>query len=295
MKGSIYKLGKSFLAPFPNAKQLLKRLHRGARTRYLKTRHPNGAFLTCNGAKVFCDFSSENYCWYDGDSEYLAYELEVFTSLFREKAPGVILDVGAHWGFYAAFLETTPHARSIAKLISVEADPANCRMLERTLAQIRHFPVVQVNGAISDKDGQTTLYSGGGSCRQTYQSESAVSVGTVPAISLDRLAETHIANGESLTHVKLDIDGHEPAFFRGGKETLKKFRPLVMMEFWAKGLKASGVDLDAYWDMLQEDYHVKEACFTSHRLNPLERKDLPYLIDKTMAGITDLVLFPKTR
>ena len=293
MKRTVYNTGKAILAPFPKTKVFFKKAYRSIRTGCLKMRHPNGAFLICNGAKVFCDFSSENYFWYDGYSAYLDYELKVFTSLFGEKAPNVILDVGAHWGFYSAFLETTECAQRIAKLVSIEADPVNFNILSKTLAQVSRIPVMQVNAAISDKDGFVDLYSGDGTCKQTYYSSDATRVGKTNAISLDGLTKTFLGPEEYITHVKLDIDGYEPAFFAGGKETLEKYHPVIMTEFWAKGLKESGFDLDEYWDMMQNNYYVKEACFPDPQLNILGYEDLSYLVEKTMQGITNLVLIPK--
>ena len=293
MTNTIYDAAKNILMPFPETKIFLKRLYRGLRTSYLRMRYPNGAFMTCNGAKVYCDFSNENYFWYDGDSEYLDYELKVFTSLFNIRSPDVVLDIGAHWGFYPAFLANTPYAKSISKLVLIEADPYNCNILSKTLARIEHPQVVQVNAAISDKNGYVDLYSGSGTCKQTYCSSDAVPVGKIQGICLDNLIEALLENGEAITHVKLDIDGYEPAFFAGGVKALKKCHPIVMMEFWAKGLIASGCDIEAYWDMLQRNYDLEEACFSGGHLIPLKHKDLSYLIAKTMNGITNIVLIPK--
>jgi len=293
MKGTLYNLGKYILIPFPRTKIFLKQLYRILRSRYLKVCHQKGAFMICNGAEIFCDFNNESYSWYDGDSESLNYELEVFTSLFTIRTPNVILDVGAHWGFYSAFLNNTSFSNKIAKIISIEADPFNCSILSKTLKKINHIHVEQINAAISDKDGFIHLYLGDGKCKQTYSSGNTIPVGQIKAISLDSLVENFLDNEEVLTHVKMDIDGYEPAFFAGGETALKKFSPIIMMEFWAKGLKVSGFDLEAYWNMLQNNYYVKEACFSNRRLISLDHKDLPYLVEKTMEGITNLVLIPK--
>jgi FkbM family methyltransferase len=294
VKKAIYSLGKSVLTPFPDVKVFLKGCYRRFRTNWLRMVYPKGAFMSCNGAQVFCDFSSENYSWYDGDSDYMKYELEVFTSLFKERAPDIVLDVGAHWGFYPAFLSNSVYAEIISKLILIEADPANHHILSKTLSSIKSLPVVQINAAISEKDGSVDLYSGGDTCIQTYCSSNAISIGHVQAVCLDSVAKNYLKTGEAITHVKIDIDGYEPAFFAGGLRTLKKYNPIIMMEFWAKGLMVSGYDLAEYWNMLQENYYVKEACFPDLPLVPLKHEDLAYLVNKTMDGITNLVLVPKT-
>ena len=263
------------------------------RTSYLRKRYPQGTFLICNGAKVFCDFSNENYAWYDGYSEFLNYEMEVFTNLFNLRPPKIILDVGAHWGFYPAFLNNSPFADKISKIISVEPDPFNQVILSKTLEKVNRIPILQSNSAISDKNGYLDLYFGGSDCSKTYPFPNTVSVGKIQAVSLDSLTESFLKEGDILTHVKLDIDGYEPAFFSGGIKTLKRFKPIILMEFWAKGLKVSGVDLEGYWEMLQNNYHVQEACFPGRKLISLKHQDLVYLTDKTTEGITNLVLIPK--
>lgn len=293
METNMYQSCKKLLKSFPGSKAFLKQTYRSLRTGYLKMRHPKGGFMMCNGARVFCDFSDNNYCWYDGDSAYLNFEQGIFMSLFDHRAPDVILDVGAHWGFYPAFLDSSLYAKKIKKIISIEADPVNCKLLSETLGNIRSICVEQIDGAISDRDGFVDLYSGVGECRQTYRSSAAIASGKVRAISLDTLVDSFLTSGEQLTHVKLDIDGYEPAFFAGGRRALKKFNPIIFMEFWAKGIKAAGWDMEAYWSMLHNNYCVKEACFSSRSLVPLSHKDLSYLIDKTMDGITNLVLIPK--
>ena len=161
------------------------------------------------------------------------------------------------------------------------------------MSKINHIRLEQLNCAISDKDGFVKIYANAAPLKQTYHSPGAIPVGRVRSLSLDSLIRDSLKEGESLTHVKMDIDGYEPAFFAGGKDTLKKFNPLIMMEFWPKGLKVSGWDLDDYWNMLQDDYSVKEASFPSRLLHPLSRKDLTYLIEKTKNGITNLVLIPR--
>lgn len=294
MKKIIYQAGKSILKPFPEIKLFLKSTYRKFRTSYLRMRYPEGAFIVCNGAKIFCNFSDENYAWYDGDSDFLDYEMETFISLFKLRTPGLILDVGAHWGFYSAFLDNASFAAKVSKIISIEADPLNQNILAKTLAKINRIPVMQINAAVSDKDGYLNLYSGGGSCNQTYYSSNAVFANKVRAISLDRLTQDILKAGEVITHIKLDIDGYEPAFFEGGKKTLKKFNPIILTEFWAQGLKASGIDLKAYWGLLQRNYRVAEACFPERRLDDLSYDKLSYLVDKTTEGITNLVLVPKS-
>jgi FkbM family methyltransferase len=295
LRSALRRLAATMLAPFPSTHAALARVRRAARTRLLRARHPAGGFLVCNGARVFCDFENETYAWYDGDSEYLAYELAVFTSLLRLEAPDVVLDVGAHWGFYPAFLDASPLAADISRLLVVEADPRCQPLLGRTLASLHRLQVERIDAAISEVDGEIELHWDG-ALTQTYRSDRTVaSHGRVPALTLDTLVRRHLRTNERLTHVKLDIDGAEPAFFAGGTETLRTMDPIVMMEFWARGLLASHVDVAAFWSMLQARYFVSEASFSGRAVVPLRVGDLPALVEKTRETITNLVLLPRRR
>lgn len=72
MNRSIINTFKNALRPFPRVQGYAQRLYRRNRTSRLRSQYREGAFLNCNGAQVFCDFQSDNYRWYDGDSAYLA-------------------------------------------------------------------------------------------------------------------------------------------------------------------------------------------------------------------------------
>lgn len=289
----IYNRVKKILKPYPGIKLFLIPLYRRTRAGYLRRRYPNGTFLTCHGAQVFCDFTNKNFSWYDGDSEYLKNELETFGSLLQMREPSVVLDIGAHWGLYPAYIANHPTASKINKVICVEPDANNARILSRTISNIKNMTVIQVDAAISNENGHVNLFTGGGSCGQTYKSSGSKQGERVRSTTLDSLIEAHLSENEVLTHIKLDIDGYEPAFFAGGLDSLNKYKPIIMMEFWAKGLKASGIDLVAYWEMLHRNYDVSEVSFPMRELLPMTKKDYSYLVDKTMTGVTNLVLVPK--
>jgi len=291
----IRNVAKGVLSPFPQLKRVLVKNERRLRTAYLRWKHPNGGFLSCNGVRVCCDFRDPNYVWYDGYSEYLEYELSVFNDLLARRAPDVVLDVGAHFGIFPASLTKSLNASRIKRVICVEPDSRPFAMLVRTVAATsgNGLVVQAINAAISDRDGTVGLYSGGGMCRQTYSSSGAVSIGSVKAVSLDSLVKKYLDDGEVITHVKLDIDGYEPAFFAGGEATIAAHRPLVMMEFWPEGLARSGKDIAAYWQQLQGRFFVKEASFSKKSLVDVPVEGLPALIESVAGGITNLVLFPK--
>ena len=86
--------------------------------------------------------------------------------------------------------------------------------------------------------------------------------------------------------IKIDVEGFETSVLQGLKETIKKFKPIIIMEYTSD----TKVQLQAEQEiikLLSELYHVKRFR------NP---NDLPYKLsqgDFEHAGFVDLVFIPK--
>jgi len=129
------------------------------------------------------------------------------------KKEDVFYDVGANFGFYTA----------LAKQFT-----DNVHTFEAS------------NGlALSDKDGFTEFYEGQdgtGSGGNTTVKEIAdrifekYTVRHVQSMTLDTYCKTH----EPPTIIKLDVEGSESKVIDGGRETLKKYHPVVIMEVWSE-------------------------------------------------------------
>lgn len=273
----------------------IRGVERRIRTYYFLKRFPNGRLATCNNAKIFVTYSDENYAWYDGDSDYLKHEFSAFSGLFGVRKPKTIIDIGSHWGFYPAILDQ--YCRNtgmlIDNLICIEPDSRNINQLRRTVEEIHSFPVTLVEKAVSGVDGKAELYREGQSCAHLHYTENSASLGWVDALTLESILTQIKMNDKEITHIKLDIDGYEPAFFEGAINVLKNHRPLLLIEFWAKGILAAGFSIEKYWEFLNGMYDVREVKYPASDLVELSFDDLSYIQNKTMVGITNLLLIPK--
>jgi FkbM family methyltransferase len=124
------------------------------------------------------------------------------------KAPATIVDAGANIGMASLWLaKQYPHAR----IIAVEPDADNFRMLLRNTASLERITPVQA--AIAPVDGHLFLdhSSGRGSSFRT-RSEPTGS-GQVRAVSMGTLM--HEQGLDHIDLLKMDIEGAEKALFEG--------------------------------------------------------------------------------
>ena len=68
--------------------------------------------------------------------------------------------------------------------------------------------------------------------------------GFIASHLVDRLiAEGNfVINLDKLDFIKLDIEGYEPLAISGGIQTIKKYKPVIALEFWAD--HSSNVDIN---------------------------------------------------
>lgn len=154
-------------------------------------------------------------------SHYMAAieELDIFVD-----GDPVILDVGAHVGWYAlGALVTLPEAR----LVAFEPDPWNVARLRRNLGlthcyargiDLRRVDVQQA--AVSDQSGEVHLD------RHYWSSNASISRDgggqPVTAVTIDDVADGPVHA------LRIDVEGHEHPVLKGAFDTLSGDHPMVV-------------------------------------------------------------------
>jgi FkbM family methyltransferase len=148
-----------------------------------------------------------------------------------------VYDIGANFGVYSLVL-----AQRAGRVVAFEPGREAVAQLRRNVSLNPALNVEVVPVALSDRAGGGALVHIGGPA--TYSLSGTGSSETVDLVTLDGWAD---ASGVMPDLIKIDVEGHEPAVFAGGRGTLERARPLVMFEVSFAALARGGYEADASW------------------------------------------------
>lgn len=144
---------------------------------------------------------------------------------------GVALDVGANKGSYLYWLATWSRG---AQVVAFEPQANLVNYLQRALHRVGLADVKVEHLALSDQEGEVTLYvpgladSPGASLEQAMQDKTTCRQERVNMTTLDQYVTQHIRG--PVKAVKIDVEGHEWAVLKGAKQTLLRDRPVLVVE-----------------------------------------------------------------
>lgn len=170
-------------------------------------------------------------------------ETETQTILSFVKEDTVMLDIGANMGFYSI---RVGQKASAGKIIAFEPDPGNFATLQKNLALNNLTNVTTYNAALSDKKDTMRLYKhpfNVGDYRLYNDGDFSEYV-DVPTLQLDDIVN------ERVDLIKIDVQGFEYFVLKGGTSLLTNYRPIVISEFWPRGLRNSGASPAEYLTMM---------------------------------------------
>jgi FkbM family methyltransferase len=132
-----------------------------------------------------------------------------------------MLDIGAAAGYYT--LLATRLVGPTGRVIAFEPDPVNLRYLRAHVRQNRLTNVSVLPIAIADSKG-TARFGGG-----TGTGTGRICGHGSHEVFLERLDD--LAEREALAphHIKIDVEGSEPAVLRGGEQLIRRCRPTIFL------------------------------------------------------------------
>jgi FkbM family methyltransferase len=243
-----------------------------------------------------------------------AWEIDLITHsmdyLKREGLAGtpgrdILVDVGANLGMICIAMLKRGYFR---EAIAIEPDPRNFALLNRNIEQnglgdrIRAF-----HFAVSDEAGEVELelsdvnfgdhrVRAARTLAPTRMGEERRGTVPVPARRLDDLlrTEAHV-DPERIGLVWVDIQGHEGHLFRGARETLGRGVP-VISEFWPYGIRRSGLERDAYAEIVRS--HFARFVIVDASTGRFEPRDIGAIAELFDAyplpeQNLELILFPR--
>jgi len=183
-------------------------------------------------------------------------------------AGGVALDVGANIGWWTLHLHRWVGAAG--RVLAFEPDASERARLERNLA-LNHAANVEVSPqAVSDTTGRVWLsptFDGG--TTHIVDDERAAGA-SVEATTVDAVVER--AGLARVDFVKCDIEGAETRFLAGAAETVRRFRPVMMLELFEPNLRQFGSSRAELVARLRE---LGYALHVAHWGRMREMRELP--------------------
>jgi FkbM family methyltransferase len=219
-----------------------------------------------------------------GEYFYIHQKYEPFETLLVEQMikPGMtIVDIGAHIGYYTTLFAMWTGAEG--RVIAIEPDPSNMRLLRRNVQLHRFSNVVCEQAAVLDHDGETRLFlssTNTGDHRifdakddQVFNRGSRRTAVPVRAIALDGYLEK--MGIQQVDFVKMDIQGAEMMALPGMIKTLSNPNVALFCEFWPYVLRQAGAAPRQFLESLKQlGLEVFEIVETDRAVVPARFEEL---------------------
>jgi len=163
----------------------------------------------------------------------ILYEDEIRIAKFlikNIKENSVFYDIGANYGFYTYLAK---EFITSGEIHSFEPLPQIFELLSKNLSKnssnnksiyLNQIALNNYDGQVRFYDTSIDFYSGQSSLIKPTRSSNIIFVN---CLRLDSYVQTH----KPPTIMKIDVEGAEFFVLEGGKETLKKYQPIIIMEF----------------------------------------------------------------
>lgn len=181
--------------------------------------------------------------------DYETFELDIFMQLLK---PGVtLLDIGANMGIYSLLA-----ADKAKRIFAFEPVPENLSLLRKSVKANSASSVKVIPAAVGEKDGSVEMHiipNSLGTHGIYADSESTL---TVQIVSIDNFIKEHSVGKVDL--MKIDVEGYEPYVVKGAIKTLKKYKPIILMELDSSLIKASQADPKTF---VKELFSIYKYCY----------------------------------
>lgn len=171
------------------------------------------------------------------------------------KSGDVVLDIGANIGYYTVLLSKLIGADG--KVIAFEPTEYFGKILKDNLAENHVTNCLVQKYGLSENLNHREICIGDDSATLQWESDISPHNGK-EKITLKRLDDIiDDFELERLDFIKIDVDGHEPAFLKGAINTIKKYKPIVLLEVSHLNYLNYGITgWDFYDDLKQNNFHI---------------------------------------
>ena len=241
--------------------------------------------LEVNGNRMYLD--SRDSLGLLGNQRYEPDEIEFAKNSIHKG--DVVLDIGAHIGYYTLFFASLVGERG--KVYAFEPDPDNFALLKKNVELNGYRNVVLEQAAVSNQSGRTRLFlcdynKGMHRIYDSKHSKRAIDIGVL------RLDDYFSDYDGKIDFIKMDIEGAELSAVQGMSSLLRKNRQVtIVTEFTPANIRGFGAEPEHYISLLAD------SGFSWHDLNDknrLEPADFPELLRANPRERRSLYLLPRT-
>jgi FkbM family methyltransferase len=149
------------------------------------------------------------------------------------KKGGLALDVGAHVGIITLILSRLVGVSG--KVVSFEPDPFTSKFFDKNLNWNKISNVTLVRAGVGKKDGNSRLYrsSEDPADNRLFNSDNRSESVKIKVVALDSRIK------DKVDFIKIDVQGLENDVILGASKLIKKYKPVLLIEFWPEGLFAA--------------------------------------------------------
>lgn len=169
--------------------------------------------------------------------------------------PGdIVLDVGANIGYYTVMLSRLVGEQG--KVICFEPTSHYGRVLEKNIQANGLQNVETVRVGLSDKAQELEIQIGEHSATLHVPGNKKLNFSEkIQLLPLDVYLDDHPL--ARIDFIKIDVDGHEPLFLAGAKETLNRHEPVILLEISHLHYLNAGYMAWEFYDLLKnEGYYI---------------------------------------
>jgi FkbM family methyltransferase len=196
---------------------------------------------------------------------YDSWEPTVVQRALAEIKSGMtVIDIGAHIGYYTLLF--AKYVGATGSVFSFEPSPSNFDMLARNV-ELNHLSRVRIcNSAIFSRCGEISISIPDDS--NSGQASLIESVGSrrlqVRSTTLDAACATLDIRPD---FVKIDVEGSESDVLAGARETIRQYRPKMLIELHHLDGNPSGNPVPGFLTGLgYEQEWIERSALTSHIL-----------------------------
>ncbi|NMH86472.1 FkbM family methyltransferase [Flavivirga algicola] len=220
-----------------------------------------------DGTTMFVDLSTktERISFYTG--KYDPDLIAIIHSLFDPNL--CFLDIGGNIGYYSVSMGNFIRSKNASgNVVAFEPFEGNYLRLTNNLKANDLNEICEVNQfGLSDKPAETEITlredfkhgsnTGNAAIRTSEAMDEGFKLSPIKLEKLDDIWDKNYGNYNSIDIIKMDIEGHEDFCLKGGKETINKHRPTVLMEVNKPYYEARNVKLDElFFPLIPENYNI---------------------------------------